>query len=348
MMTLLKTVLEPTAATSGSPPVYGILPSSSQTESRSEHCVWTSPFASCVKSPGRLRSQQPVRKRSLTTKPQMNTTSRIIVPLVAALSITIAGWPFCSVAQSVATAEARGIRIVGAGEGADFQDYVRPFNWGEGTSVALLVRRAEGGIIDIDRDDSTVTRFEDSTGTDLLKKPKQRSTKMMFTSQSGFGSMPDIKKDGTAAMLELSGPGLPAKEATELKVQGTVSLVCANTKKRFTQELELKVGSKVTVGPVPLEITKVGKPDWGDAAMAVTFKATQKLDGIAGISFSSQGQKIETKDGGYTSMQSFNIIKVEKTINFPRKVVAATIEIEAWQDMKHLEVPFNLTVGLGL
>lgn len=270
----------------------------------------------------------------------------IIVRLVAAFGIGFAGWP--SLAQSAGTVEARGIRVVGPGEGVEFQDSVRPFNWSEGISVALLVRHPEGGIIDIDREASTVTRFEDDKGTDLLKQPEQKKEKTMFSRQSPFSMMPQVKQDGTVALVELEGPSRPVKEATRVKAQGTILLVCAKTKQRSTQELKLEVGSKVTVGPVPLEITKVGKPDWGDAALAVTFKAAQTLDAIAGISFSSQGTAIQTRDGGTTSMQAFNRITVEKTINFEKKVDAATIEIEAWQDMKRVEVPFDLTVGLGL
>lgn len=271
-----------------------------------------------------------------------------MIRLVAAICLGCAGWPYCSVAQPAVTVEVRGLRIVGAGEGDDFQDSVRPFNWSQGISVALLVRRPEGGIIDIDEDASTVTRFEDNTGTDLLKKPEQKGGKRMFSSTGGFGMMPAIKKDGRAAMVELNGPGLPGKGATKVKAQGTILLVCANSKKRFTQAIELKVGSKVTVGPVPLEITKVGKPDWGKAAMSVTFTATQQLDAIAGISFSSGGANIETRDGGHTSLRAFNTVKVEKTINFEKKIDAATIEIDAWQDLKRIKVPFNLRVGIGL
>lgn len=278
----------------------------------------------------------------------MNDTYRITIRLVAALCLGSAGWPCCSIAQPAVTVEARGLRVVGAGEGDDFQDSVRPFNWSQGTSLALLVWRPEGGIIDIDEDASTVTRFEDNAGTDLLKKPEQKGRKRMFSAAGGFGMMPQIKKDGTAAIVELNGPALPAKGATTLKARGTILLVCASSKKRFTQEIELKVGSKVTVGPVPLEITRVGKPNWGNAAMSVTFTATQQLDAIAGISFSSGGATIETRDGGHSTMRAFNTVKVEKTINFTKKIDAATIEIDAWQDTKRIEVPFNLTIGVGL
>ena len=271
-----------------------------------------------------------------------------MIGLLAATCLGFIGSPFCALAQSGVTVEARGLRIVGAGVGDDFQDSVRPFNWNEGTSVALLIRRAEGGITKIDRDASSVTVFQDNTGTDLLKQPEQNGGKTMFSSQGGIGMMPQLKKDGTAAMVELEGPGLPARGATTLKAQGTIALVCASTKKQFTQEIELKVGSKVTVGPVPLEITKVGKPDWGNAAMAVTLTATQPLDAIAAIGFSSQGAKIETHDGGQSSMKAFNQLKVEKTINFDKKVDSATIEIDAWQDLKHIKVPFDLTIGVGL
>jgi len=278
----------------------------------------------------------------------MNRTCQVIVRVLATYSLGLIGLPLGLMAQSGVSVEARGIRVVGAGAGDDSQDSVRPFNWSEGTTVALLLQRAEGGIIDIDRDASSVTSFEDNVGTDLLKESKQGDDRAMFSSQSGFGSMPQINKDSTAAMLELSGPRVPAKGATALKVEGVVMLVCASTKEHFTQALDLKVGSRVTVGPVPLEITKVGKPDWGDAALAVTFTATQRLDTIARMSFALEGESVETRDAGQTSMQAFGTVKVEKTVNFDDKIDAATIELDAWTDLRRVKVPFEVTIGLGL
>lgn len=278
----------------------------------------------------------------------MTNTSRILAGLVAATCLGVSGNAFCAPARSLFTVQARGLRVVGEGVGGRFHNAVRPFNWSQGTSVALLIRRAEGGIIGIDRDASTITRFQDSTGTDLLKQPEKKGAAMMVSGRGGYGMMPRITKDRSAAIIKLNGPAVPAKGATAVKAQGTIVLVCANSKKHFTQPIKLKVGSKVTVGPVPLEITKVAKPRWGNAAMAVTFTATQPLDAIAGISFSSHGQKIETRDGGQSSMKAFNTIKVEKTINFAKKIDAATIGIEAWQDIKRVKVPFDLTIGVGL
>jgi len=279
----------------------------------------------------------------------MNHSLRILFGLATAITLGFAGWPLGSnAAESAATVEACGIRVTGPVVGDDFQDSVRPFNMFEGTTVALLVRRPAGGIIEMDRDASKVTRFEDNTGKDLLKKPESKGGRTRFSGEGGFGMMPDIKKDGTVAMLELDAPGLPAKAATSLKAQGTIQLLCASTKKRFKQDIEFKVGSKVTVGPVPLEITKVGKPDWGDAALAVTFAANQELDAIAGISFSSGNTKLETRDAGRMSTKAFDKVRVEVTINFEQKVDAATIEIDAWQDLKRVALPFDLTIGLGL
>lgn len=271
----------------------------------------------------------------------------LLLTVTAISSIGLAGCLETLGAVSKTTIESRGIRIVGAGEGTDFNDSVRPFNWHEGTSVALLIRRPEGNIIDIDRDASKVTRFVDSAGTDLLKKEKKEGKSALFNMHNTFGMMPQIKKDGRAAMIELGAPRIPVKGATGLEAVGSLKLVCASTKKVFKQAIDLKVGTKVSVGPVPFEIIKIGKPQWGNAAMAVTFKATKPLDSIHEIRFSSNGKEIETKSGGQSSMEAFGVLKIEKTINFVAKADAATIEISAWQDMKRVDVPFDLKLGLG-
>jgi hypothetical protein len=244
--------------------------------------------------------------------------------------------------------EVRGLRVVGEAYGDSMQG-LRAFNWSKGTSLALLAVFPEGGIISFDSEASKLERFGDDKGTNLLEEPKSGES-TFFQSKPGFGMMASVSEDGKACMIELDSPAVPAKGAARIDASGSLVFKCGSKKKTFTHEnVAFKVGTKVEAGAVPLEVTKVGEPEWGDDPLQITLKATQDMSKVAAIAFfDGNGNAIESSDAGWTSMRSFNVVSIEKSFNLKKKVDSATIAVTYWVDMRDEEIPFKVTASLGL
>jgi hypothetical protein len=233
------------------------------------------------------------------------------------------------------TVEARGLRIVGKGYAAE-PDMTRPFNWSPGTTISALVVLPKGGLISVVDKESKLTHYADNKGTDLLKAKGKFSRPRI--SANSF----NISKDKKACVIEIQSPGLPAK--------GIVTFKTGSTKKTFTQKnIAVKAGTKIDAGPVKFTILKTGKPQWGNAPLSVTLKATQDISNIDKMRFlDAAGKVIKTSGGGTMTSRNFGNFNVEKNILFPAKATSFTIEITYWMDAKTVKVPFKLTTSLGM
>ena len=244
------------------------------------------------------------------------------------------------------TVEVSGVRIVGEGYGKTRHgSELRAFNWSPGTAVAVLVKNPGGGLLELDRKASKLKKLADDKGTDLLKTSKSSA----FGAR-GFGMGSRISKDGKACMAELVSSGIPAKGAKEIVASGTMVFRFATQKKTFTHKnVALKPGTKVKAGAIAFEITKAGKPRWGDAALEIPLKTNTDISGIAGITFlDAAGKGIPSQEAGGSTMKMGKLITVEKGFQFKKKVTVATIAIDYWMDMKTLKIPFDVKATIGL
>ncbi len=244
------------------------------------------------------------------------------------------------------TVEVRGLRIVGKGYGkTKYGPELRAFNWSPGVAIAVFVKSPEGGLLELDRKASTLKKLADDKGTDLLKASKSSAF-----GQRGFGMSTNISKDGKACMLELVSKAVPAKGATEIVASGTMIFKCATTKKTFTDKnVALEAGSKIEAGAIPFEITKAGKPKWGDAPLEITLKTNTEMSRIAAIKFfDAAGKEIPSKSAGGSTMRMGDQVTIEKNFRLEKRAATATVSIVYWTDMKKLEVPFDIKATLGL
>lgn len=250
-------------------------------------------------------------------------------------------------APVAATLEVQGLRIVKPAPGGN--DRLRAFNWSPGITMALLVRAPQGGLIAVDRDASKVTSVVDDKGKDLSKAEQKDD---FGRDEVSWDMSPEISPDGKICALDVNIPGLPGKGATTLTAAGTLVLVTGTQKKDFASEVvTMAPDTKVNAGRIPLTITKIGKPEWGDDEykFAITLQAKQKLDDIVDIQFfDATGQKLETKQGTSGSMRFGSDVTVDREYLFKNKVAAAKVVVTYWMDKKAIPVPFKLTVGVGL
>ncbi len=242
-----------------------------------------------------------------------------------------------------ATVEVRGIRIVGPGYS---ENALRPFNWTEGTTVALLITFPQGGLIDFDDDASTIEIFTDDRKKNLLDGKKSR-----FSFNEGYDSG-HISEDAKACLVEVQSPTQPSKGTRAIQIKGILVLKSATGKKTYQQKgVKVQEGAKIQAGPIPFTISKIGKPEWSmeDEKFSVTLKATQDLSTVDSIRFlDAKGKEIKTSHGGTTSMSAFGSITVEKAFNFKEKVSAFTVEVTYWMGVKEIKLPYAVQAGVGM
>jgi hypothetical protein len=135
----------------------------------------------------------------------------------------------------------------------------------KGTSLALLVQSKGKQIVKFDAEGSALRVLQDDKGTDLRGlTPKASGFPMGSFAQGSsgfqvptFGFM-QMSKDGKAGLLEVNGGALPSKDSARVKAEGTLKLSLGSEKKTERQQnVTLKEGTKITVGPVPFTIVKV-------------------------------------------------------------------------------------------
>ena len=233
-----------------------------------------------------------------------------------------------------------GLKIVKPAHDED-QD-LRAFNWFAGTMVALLVERPTGGILELNDDESKLESFTDDKGTNLLSGEDKWGRNGVKDST--------IAEDGKAAMITIQGSSLPAAGATKLIAKGKVVFnVATKSKTHKSEKVAIKNDQKVTVGGISFTIKEVGKPDWGDAELSLTLKASQDLSAIKTVRFlGADGKEIKSDRGSRMRSAWGNKVTVEWKYDLDKKTDQAVIEVEIWDDMQQVAVPFDIKTSIGL
>jgi hypothetical protein len=236
------------------------------------------------------------------------------------------------------TVEVRGIRLVGEAYGDEWRG-LRAFNWSPGTSLALLVQLPDGGIIDLDEENSEIEKMVDDKGTDLLEGGRFGNTGFSFS---------NVAEDSSAVMTTLKGPQVPAEGAVSITASGTLVLQTAskqNTER--SEDMALEKGAKPEPGPYKWEVVEV-KPADGQDGFMFTLRTNQDLGAVKEIVFEDpDGNKLEVQSRGMWSMQGTER-RVDSHYYVKEKPEKFRMKVTFWVDMKATKVPFDVTTGLGL
>jgi hypothetical protein len=274
--------------------------------------------------------------------------AKIIATFTIIIGISSWGIAADNSTQSDITIESHGLRIGKPAPGYD--DTELTFDrMPSGTSVGLLIKVPQGGLVVFDSDSSKLKSFIDDKGKDLTKSDIKKTE--IGLDLPPFEAMPHISKDGKLCRATLTVPSTPTKDATKLTISGEAVMKIATQKKDYSADkVELKKDSKINAGPIPLTITRAGKPEWsGDGnEFAVVLEAKQNLDSILDIQFfDAAGKKIDANRFSTSSSGFTNNVSVTWEYQIKSKVDSAKIVITYWTDMKTVVVPFNMTFGVG-
>lgn len=224
-----------------------------------------------------------------------------------------------------------GLRVVGPGYGENGRE-AQAFNESSGVGLALVVQQREvGGIVAFDGDASSLDELTDSTGKNLLE-------------EASIWPFPKLTKDGKTLIVETRSRGVPAAGATHIQARGKLSVTTATGSKphkvpnvSLANDKTFKLGTgTITLGDV----------EASESQTSVTFKGPIPVfSAIKGIKFlDAKGQPIEAHASSSGRMNEVQMASYQLTTT--AKVV--TLEIDLWQGLKPVVVPFNVKAGLGL
>jgi hypothetical protein len=235
----------------------------------------------------------------------------------------------------------------GAGTGKDKDKEIDApaFYATPGTTLVLVCRPPEGGVIGLDTDASTVSVFHDDRGNSLLGGVSKRGR-----AKSSIGSFPVVAGDGSAVRFEVEGGKLPAADATAIEVEGTLRVRLASGKASHQHDgATLAVQQPISAGPIAGKVTKVGAPEWGDAKLQVELTFPMALEQLAGVRFlTPEGKAIKSSQSSSMRMGIGAKTTSKLTFDLAEKVERATVVFDVWTDQREVDVPFAVSTGLGL
>lgn len=251
-------------------------------------------------------------------------------------SILLLLMPMAAPSLAQVSVEPAGMQIVWKSLKKEFNGF-KTYNSSEGVNLTIAVTATDKTFIGFSKNDSKVS-FKDGE-KDLGGE---------------FGFRDKISKDGKVMKLDMSSKDLPSKEATSIKVTGSLDVVLASkTKTEALGPREFKKGDDLEFGDgFKCSIDSIGKPKWGKDPLEVVFKWKRKKMGkipeLKAVRFYSEdGKLIESKrgssmrsgfGGSYTTTIGYNLKKEAKVFK---------IEMELWTDFESVTVPIDMALGVG-
>lgn len=226
-----------------------------------------------------------------------------------------------------------GLRIVGPGSGLNGSE-LRAFHEPSGTTLVLLVRApGNGKIVDVDHDRCSLSEFTDDRGSDLLDGIR-------------WGAFPSISEDAGLAMIEVTSKNRPSRDASRISARGTIHLRCADSEKTVKiEKLRLDIGAKAGVGKQVIQVMKAQQDE--DGLTLVLQIGRKFVDDMKDIRFfTTGGSPVEI--GGRGSFTFGNVSQMEYQLDAREKPEALKLEMDLWQGLEVLDLPFSIESGLGI
>ncbi len=212
------------------------------------------------------------------------------------------------------------------------------------TSLRLLISDSGRQFLKLDEQASRIDRFSDGKETDLLGGER-------FAGKPGWLGIagPRISRDGHHCLVPIRSEKTPAVGASELQLKGTLVVLCGSGEETGEQEeLPLREGSKMTAGPVPMTVSEVrDAPFGGQLAVQMTYHESDHA--IKEIRwFNEFGQPIKAEVQTHGSMGFGGKRTYTKTWVLNKRVGTVGLKITYFSEVEAVEVPVDLSIGVGL
>ena len=241
--------------------------------------------------------------------------------------------PIISMAQDIPDVELAGLRVVGPGYGLNGTE-LRAFNQRSGLSLELIVKaQKDKQIVEVDDSKCSLTVLADDRGHNLLDNVE-------------WGRFPKVSKDGQLALVEVTSKSRPSKNASRLRVKGTICLrVAGSNRKEKIENLKLQVGAKANVNESTIQVMKVQKETDG-LTLVLQMKRTF-MDNLKDIRFyNAKGKSVDIWGRG--SFIFGNASQMHYNLDMKSIPTALMVEMDLWQELENLDISFDIESGLGL
>lgn len=220
--------------------------------------------------------------------------------------------------------------------------------WPTGTAVLLQVSSPVGELIRLDPVESTLARYTDGAGNDLLPKIKGAVDLNRIV---GINRACLISADRKNCTVEVLSPVNPAFGSKTVNLSGTLAFDCGlNKKETAIEKVVLRSGTKIK-GPDNLELAleQAGKPEYGLEPLGFILRSARELDDIAEIKFfKATGVEIPSRRVSTSALSLYGATRIEWSYVLAENVDSATVKIYSWADLKKKKIEFDLKVDLGL
>jgi hypothetical protein len=242
-------------------------------------------------------------------------------------------FPAIAMGKGIPTTELAGLRVVGPGYGLNGTE-LQAFNQRSGLFLALIVHAPKNKkIVDVDDSKCSLTVLTDDLGHNLLDGVD-------------WDSFPKVSKDGRLALIEVTSKSRPSKSASRIRAKGTIHLRIAGSERtEKIENLKLEVGIKTHIEENILQVMKVQKENDGlnlvlqsKRTFTETFKAVRF--------YTSKDHSINIWGRG--SFTFGNASQMEYNLDLRSMPETLIMEIDLWQELEGLDIPFEIDSGLGL
>lgn len=235
--------------------------------------------------------------------------------------------------QDIPNVKLVGLRVVGPGYGLNGTE-LRAFNQQSGLSVALIVQApGDRKIVEVDDSQCALTVLTDDRGHNLLDNVN-------------WGGFPKVSKDGQLALIEVTSKKRPTKNATQLRVKGTICIrVAASERTEKIENLKLQVGAKAHVQQDIIQVMKVQEENDG---LALVLQIKRKImNNLKDIRFyTRKGGLVDIGSRG--SFTFGNVSQMHYNLDIKSIPETLTVEMDLWQELETLDLSFDIESGLGL
>ena len=225
-----------------------------------------------------------------------------------------------------------GVRIVGPGHGLNGSE-LRAFNQQSGTSIALLVKAPENkNIIEVERSKCSLSEFTDNLGHDLLNSVH-------------WDAFPDISEDGNLALVEVESKNRPSQGASQLLAKGTIRLrMAASSVTEKIENIKLEVGAEANVQNSTVKVVKVEQAN--ERLEVVLEMSRHFMDNMKDIRFYTV-ENTPVEIWGRGSFTFGNVSQMDYTLDTDSVPKALVIEMDLWQELETINLPFEIESGMG-
>ncbi|QQE12218.1 hypothetical protein JD969_01710 [Planctomycetota bacterium] len=223
-------------------------------------------------------------------------------------------------------------------------------NAGTRITAIMTCEDTDYRIIEFDPQNSTITKFADNKGSDLLASYKRMPSiegNQLMVLQSVIQSRADISEDGRHLVLDFYSPDRPAKDATEIDINAMLALrLASGSRKETFTNVPIKPGPVFDLKKYELRITDVKPVAWGNTRQVVAFSVPRNIaDNIASVRIlNSQGKDITGSRNSMTNLLDRTVFEYLLT----DRLTNATFEFEFYDNSQLIRVPLKLKTTLGL